>query len=357
VTIAWYALGAVGALMMSVALAGCGGSSSHSGPPPSSGGEALWVANSGGFVSEFAGSTLKKSGSPDATLVNLSADLSQPWGLIFDSGKNLWVSNVLNGTLTWFTFAQLKGLKQNDAPAAAVVISGLNRPEGMVFDASGNLWVANQGNAKLLEFTPSQLETSGSPTPNIVLSSSDLASPVGIVFDDAGDIWVGDNSEHALVMFTAAQLGAGGTQPASVILTDDGSGSLDQPEPVTFDADGNLWVANNTDPVEELGSVVKFTADQLTASGSPAPAVTLTATTVNGTTANSFDDPAGITFDRHGNLWVANLFSDQVGSVAEFSAADLATSGSPQPLVFIDSNAAATNLKSPLMLTFGPSIK
>ncbi len=213
VTIASYAMGAAAAFMMSAALAGCGGSSSHSSPVPSSG-EALWVANRGGnFVSEFANGKLKKSGSPDATLVNASSDLNEPWGIIFDSGKNLWVSNVGNGTLTWFTFAQLKGLKKNDDPAAAVVISGLDRPEGMAFDVSGDLWVANEGNAELLEFTPSQLESSGSPTPNIVLSSADLESPVGIVFDDAGDIWVGDDFEDELVMFTAAQLSAGGTQP------------------------------------------------------------------------------------------------------------------------------------------------
>lgn len=357
VTIASYAVGAVAALMMSAAQAGCGGSSSHSHPVPSSG-EALWVANSrGNFVSEFANGKLKKSGSPNATLINASNDLNEPWGIIFDSGKNLWVSNVGNGTLTWFTFAQLKGLKKNDDPAAAVVISGLDRPEGMAFDVSGNLWVANEENAELLEFTPSQLESSGSPTPNIVFSSADLESPVGIVFDDAGDIWVGDDFENELVMFTASQLAAGGTRPATVILSDDGSGSLDSPEPVTFDADGSLWVANNSDPTQDLGSVVKFTADQLAASGDPTPAVMLTATAVTGTSANSFDDPAGITFDKNGNLWVANVDSDQAGSISNFSADQIEATGSPQPSVFLDSTAAATNLNGPFMLTFGPVVK
>ena len=80
------------------------------------------VSAAGQSVGEFTGNALKTSGANDPTEVLASADLSHPWGLIFDSKKNLWVSNVGNGTLTKFTFKQLKGLKNNDAPEAAVVI-------------------------------------------------------------------------------------------------------------------------------------------------------------------------------------------------------------------------------------------
>lgn len=99
------------------------------------------------------------------------------------------------------------------------------------------------------------------------MSSSDLSGPVGIVFDKKGNIWVGDYVLNRIAMFTAAQLRAGGTQSATVILSDDGSGSLDVPGAVTFDADGSLWVTNDDDPVQGLGSVVKFTSDQLTETG------------------------------------------------------------------------------------------
>ena len=109
-------------------------------------GPALWVANRGNsFVSEFEGKELSGNDTqaPHRTLA--SADLSSPWAVIFDSRKNLWVSNVGNGELTMFTLKQLKNLKTKNDPTAAVIISGLNRPEGMVFDRKGNMWVANEG--------------------------------------------------------------------------------------------------------------------------------------------------------------------------------------------------------------------
>ena len=313
--------------------------------------EALWVVNhSGDSVAEFANGALATSGVPSPNRINLSADFSSPWGLVFDSSRNLWVSNVGNGTLTKFTLAQLKALKTNSSPAAQVVISGLDRPEGMAFDKKHNLWVANEGDSELLEFTPKELKSTGSPTPNVSLSSSALDEPVGVAFDKKGNIWVASEGFHEIVMFTAAQLKAGGTQTPAVILSSDGSGSLDNPEPIAFDKAGSLWVGNNLDPVLNSGSVVKFTPGQLTTTGSPTPAVMLTATTVNGTSAFSFDIPTGLALDKHGNVWVANEHSDADGSVAEFADAELAN-GSPQPAVFLD---GGSNLSEPFFISFGP---
>ena len=186
------------------------------------------------------------------------------------------------------------------------------------------------------------------------MSSSDLSSPVGIVFDKKGNIWVGDDDLNHVAMFTAAQLKAGGTQSATVIISDDGSGSVDCPEPVAFEADGSLWVANNDDPVQGRGSAVKFKSDQLTMTGTPTPAVMLTATTVTSTTAHSFGDPTGLAFDKQGDLWVANRDSDLNGSVEKFAAAALGSNGSPQPAVFLDSNVGGTNLDGPFFISFGP---
>lgn len=312
-------------------------------------GPALWVVNDdGNSVAEFTGNRLKTSGANDPTEVLASADLDEPWGLIFDSNKNLWVSNVGNGTLTKFTFKQLKGLKINSAPAAAVLIGGLDRPEGMAFDAQGNMWVANEGTGQLLEFNFFQLGSSGSPPPVTTITSADLDSPVGLAFDHAGNLWEADDGLDQVAMFSKAKLAAGGTQSASVILT---SGSLNAPEPLIFDKSFNLWVGNDGDR-----SVVKFNKGQLGHSGAPTPAVTLSAVTVTATSAFSIDDPTGVAFDEGGDLWVGNPDSDEFGSVAKFSKRSIKTSGSPQPSVFIDSNSGATNLNAPFFLVFGPEV-
>jgi secreted PhoX family phosphatase len=315
------------------------------------GSAALWVVNrQGNFVAEFTGKSLKTGGVSVPSRKLASSDLNEPWGLIFDSKKNLWVSNVGGGTLTKFTFGQLQALKSNDAPAATVVISGLERPEGLAFDKKGNLWVANEGNGELREFTASQLGSSGSPTPAITIDSADVSSPVGLAFDRSGNLWFGDDDFNHVAMFTKAQLAAGGTPSATVILSDSNV-SLDSCEQVIFDKSGDLWVADNNN-----SSVVEFTPGQLALSGAPTPVVTLTPVIVSSTSANSIDEPAGLTFDKSGNLWVGNISSDQFGSVAKFSESSLDSSGSPQPSVFIGSNSLGTNLKQPYFLVFGPKV-
>jgi hypothetical protein len=332
--------------------AGCGGSSGGR----SSSSQALWVPNfQGDYVSEFTSPMLKRSGTPTPAGVNLSSDLDEPFGSVFDSKRNLWVSNVGNGTLTLFSFAQLKALGKTNDPTPVVVISGLDRPEGLVFDDDRDLWVAEQGDDKLVEFTPSQLAASGSPTPHTTLTSSDLDSPVGIKFDSLGGLWVANQFADTLTLFTASQLAAGGAQTPTVILTPDGSGSVDAPFALAFDRKGNLWASNLTDPTLHLGTIVEFSPSQLASSGSPTPTITITSVAVGAT--DSLNVPSGLAFDRSGNLWVSNFSSDNFGSLAKFTANQLAAGGALTPNVFLDSNAGGTNLDQPLLLTFGPSIK
>ena len=89
-------------------------------------------------------------------------------------------------------------------------------------------------------------------------------------------------------------------------------------------------------------SVVEFTPAQLAATGTPTPAVTLSATA-----GNSLEGPDGLAFDPAGDLWVANF----IPSVVEFTPAQLATTGSPTPAATIA--GAGTGLSAP----FGIAVK
>ena len=88
--------------------------------------------------------------------------------------------------------------------------------------------------------------------------------------------------------------------------------------------------------------VVEFTPAQLAATGTPTPAVTLSATA-----GNSLDGPDGLAFDPAGDLWVTNF----IPSVVEFTPGQLATTGSPTPAATIA--GAGTGLSAP----FGIAIK
>ena len=132
------------------------------------------------------------------------------------------------------------------------------------------------------------------------------------------------------------------------------SASFVDPRGLAFDTSGDLWICDATG-----GELFEFAAASLGASGSLTPTVTITATpveTIDGITT-SLDGPDGLAFDPSGNLWVSNLQSDNAGSVAEFTAAQLATSGNPSPAVFLDSDEFGLNIHQPALLTFGPILR
>jgi len=318
-------------------------------------GQGLWVPNLTGSITEFTGLAFAVSGTPTPNVTNLSPDLDEPVGTAFDNSENLWVSNFGSGTLTEFTLAQLKVLATTDNPAANVIISGLYEPRGVGFDASGNLWAANFLTSTLVEFMPSQLGASDSQPPHSTIASIDLSEPAGLAFDKSGGLWVANELSNTVTLFAASQLAAGGNQTPTVILSSNETGSIERPRGIAFDSVGNLWVANYTHQASPLGTVVEFAATDLDTSGSPNPALIISSTTVNAT--NSLDGPRGVACDHRGNLWVGNFFSDQFGSLAKFAKDQIASSGGPIPKIFLDSNTAGTNINEPELMSFGPSIR
>ena len=72
--------------------------------------------------------------------------------------------------------------------------------------------------------------------------------------------------------------------------------------------------------------LVEFTRAQLSTSGSPTPAVTISSTNVG--TYQSLDGPYGVAVDRFGDVWVSNF--DGMTTV-EFGRHQLFKSGSPHP--------------------------
>lgn len=163
-------VGLCGAILLVMAVAGCGNSGNGSTPKPLG----FWVPNyDGNTITEFTASTLKAGGTPSATLTNSGPDLNEPWDVTFDKHGNMWSTNYGGETITEYTASRLRDLKNTPAPSANVVISvsGSPGPSGLIFDKSGNLWVAYWTADEIVEFTPSQLAATGSPSPHVFLDS------------------------------------------------------------------------------------------------------------------------------------------------------------------------------------------
>lgn len=307
---------------------------------PGSGG--LWVANfSTPTVAEYGAAQLAATtAATPATALGTGAANPGFDALAFDAGGNLWVAEGLSSAVVEYSAAQLAS---NGSPRPAVTLSAsggsLSAPEGIAFDNRGNLWVPNSGASvnTVVEFGASQMSASGSPTPQVTLSAngSSLNGPIAVAFDPSGNMWVANGGGNTVVEFTPAQLAASGS-PVPVVTLSDSAGSLNGPVELAFDASGNLWVADFNS-----STVVAFTPNQLAASGSPIPSVTLSAT------GGSLDAPVGLAFDASGDLWVANEFGN---TVVEFAASQLVTSGSPTPNVTV----SGSSLDHPFGLAFDP---
>jgi sugar lactone lactonase YvrE len=303
---------------------------------PGSGG--LWVANfrsSTGTVLQYqAGQLASTTSAPPAIAI---ADGGSNAGVAFDASGNLWLTAFPSDAVVEYSASQLSSSK---AAAGTVVlgstVGSLSHPAGLAFDASGNLWVANDSNNTIVEFTTNQITSSGSPTPAVTIGGSALQAPWGLAFDASGHLWVANALGNTLVEFTPGQLGASGSPTPAVTLSATAN-SLVGPLFIAFDPSGNLWVANDN---TFQNTVVEFSAGQLTATGSPTPAVTLSGG------SGSLAIPIGLAFDASGNLWTANF----AGSVVEFTPGQLATSGSPTPHVIV----TGSSLDLPFGLAFDP---
>lgn len=212
---------------------------------------------------------------------------------------------------------------------AAATVSYAQQP------GSGGLWVSSAVNpSTIVEYTAAQLaaSTTAAATTAIATGSS---SAFGEAFDAGGNLWISGYQGNTLTEYAATQLVVSGAPTAAVTLTAS-SGSLSGPLGIAFDSSGNLWVANAA-----ASTLVEFSAGQVAAGGSPTPGVTI------GASAGSLNFPSALAFDGKGDLWVAN---DMANSVVEFTSTQLATSGTPTPVVTL--TATSASIAGPLGIAF-----
>jgi len=302
----------------------------------------LWVPNAiGNTIVEFTSDQRAASGSPVPALTNTSSAVSFPAALVFDPSGNMWVVDEGTLSIDEFSSKQLKqlGTVSNPTPAVTITSSVFGNPLAD-FDRAGNLWVSDDDANSIYKFTKKQLKAGGDLTPAVTITSPDLNGARNLAFDKRGNLWISNDGSDQIEEFAKKGLAKGGALTPVVIISDDGSGSLSDCTGIAFDRKGNLWVADSG-----ASTIVEFPAADLKATGNPAPAVTI------GANAVSLDDPVGIGFDKQGNLWASNFTG---ATVVEFSPAQIAASGTPAPVVTL--SATTNSIEGPEQFSFGPSI-
>jgi hypothetical protein len=244
---------------------------------------------------------------------------------VFDPSGDLWADSINTSTLVEITRAQLA----MPNPAPAVTISSANFYD-MAFDSQGDLWAASNTSGGVYEYLKSQLTSSGSPTPHASFSGlPSLAGGIGV--DPSGDLWVtaqvSKTCPHGcLVEFSKAELAMASPKPTVTISSTGGT------DPV-FTPSGNLWMVTGGGPKDDCfgtpctNELVEFTKAQLATSGSPTPVVTISSTKVGA--AGSIWGPYALAFTSSDDVWVSNYNKP---TAVEFAKGQLAKSGSPSPI-------------------------
>ena len=270
---------------------------------------------------------------PEASLANGSYG---PTTMAFDSSGDLWVANENTSDLFDLTKAQ----QGTPGPVPAVTIfagsGALANPFGMAFDSSGDLWVVSNAWGKVYEYMKSQLASSGGPTPVKTISDFPSTPIFGVAFDAAGDLWV--STVKSVVEFSKAELTKTSPEPTLTISSSGGA-------QLVFDSSGDLWMVTGGGPdcfgTPCTNEVVELTKAQLSASGSPAPAVTISSTKAGA--AGSLYGPYSLAFTSSGDLWVENFNNN---TTVEFGRDQLTKSGAPAPLRTIVGPGTGMNFPS-----------
>ena len=290
-----------------------------------------------------------------------------PFVVVFDPSGDMWAANVDNtsdSTIVEITAAQLA--TPNPVPAVTITGAGdaLEYSYGMAFDRWGDLWVVGNYVGVVYEYARWQLVHSGSPTP--VRTISDFpATPNGDGFDPWGDLWVSTAistqcPQGCVVEFSKSELASPHPEPTVIISTTGGAN-------LSFTPSGDMWLVTGGGPASDCvygdpcnNELVEFTRAQLSASGSPTPAVTIRSDIAGCSTygapeipcANgSLYGPYGVATDAAGDVWVSNF---NTPTAVEYGRDQLPKSGSASPTPERTIIGPDTGMDWPSFVTIAP---
>jgi sugar lactone lactonase YvrE len=262
-----------------------------------------------------------------------------PWAMTLDSTGNLWVADTYDCRVVEFQPPFTTNMSASlvlGQPGLSVPVewpdcftsgaSGMNGPFSVAFDSKGDLWVADTFAGRVTEYVPpftngmavavsigqanlsDQYECNGQvfqPAPGSwspgAATARSLCEPLTVAFDQKGDLWVTDTGNHRILEFVpplstgmSASLEISGPDVNADGSCNDDDPSCLSPTAMSFDSQGNLWVAD-TGGKQVLEFVPPFANGMAASMTLKQPGATNQPDAV----------PLGISFDRTGNLFVA----------------------------------------------------
>jgi len=293
-------------------------------------------------------------GSADGT--GNAAQFNNPGNLALDSSGNLYVADTDNSTIRRITPAGVTTTLAG-TPGMTGIADGLgaaarfNQPLGIAVDSTGSLYVADTGNHTIRKLTPSGTNytvstLAGWPgvsgTNNGTGTNALFYEPEGVAVDKSGNVYVADTWNHTIRTVTPAGSVSTLAGAAGSFGSGDGVGGAArfyEPQGIAIDNSGTLYVA---DTANQIIRRVTTGGSVTTLAGSPG---VYGSANGNGTNA-SFYQPAALSVDGSGNIYVADYFNSTVRMISP-SGAVSTLAGSPGVFGSADGTNSAARFRGP----------
>lgn len=255
-----------------------------------------------------------------------SASLYGPTGCVLDAAGNLYISDDANNVIRKITAStgvittvagngylagtSFGGASGDGGPA---IFAELNHPWGLAMDAAGDLFIADKGNDRVRE-------VNGSTGIMTTVASFDSGTePQGLALDASGNLYIaegGDPSDVVKLNLSSKALtvvaGNGTIGEGQSVMGDGGpatSAVLSQPEGVTLDAAGDIFISDSGDA--RVREVMAATGIIKTVVG------TTSGYSGDGGSATraQLHNPEQLFFDTAGDLYIADSYNGAIRKV------------------------------------------
>ena len=263
----------------------------------------------------------------------IAAQLNTPRGICLDSSGNLYIADTSNnrirkvtpaGTISTVAGTGAGGFTGDGGQA---VNAQFSHPNGVLADGAGNLYIADTGNDRVRKVSPSGIVTtiagsgaSGSSSDGGQALNTAFFEPAALALDDAGNLYIAETFYRVRkvspggAVTTVAGIGypgyAGDGGPANIA-------QLNLVGDIYLDTAGNLYIADRGN-----NRIRKVSADGIitTVAGG---AVAGYAGDGGQAVSAQLNGPTGITGDRAGNLYIADMGNHRVRKVSPSGTIDI----------------------------------
>lgn len=278
-----------------------------------------------GVVSTFAGDVTQTAGAyVEGT--GTGAAFHTPTGVAVDDSGNVYVADFGNNRIRKITSAGVTStIAGNGMPThldGTGAAASLYMPCAVAFDRNNrNLYVVELAACFISEITSAGVVSvfagGGQGSADGTGNAARFEFPTGIAVDGNSNLYVSDTGNHTIRKISPSRVVSTWAGQAGQPGTTDGVGpwaQFNQPAGLTVDSSGNVYVADTSN------ATIRY----LSPLGNGGVA---TVTTLAGTVANQgfldapiataqFNQPAGVAVDSHGNVYVADSGNYRIRKIA-----------------------------------------